>query len=122
MTSLRTPIQFDASGRTAVVDPATYVRGLVEHVLLTSPGERVHQPTFGAGLLHAVFGPGGPDLAIAVQDLVLAGLDQWLGDIITVESVAITSDDAAVRVTVQYVVLASDERRVDEFTAPGGAP
>lgn len=122
MTYLRTPIQFDASGRTAAVDLSTYVRGLVEHVLLTTPGERVHQPTFGAGLFHAVFGPGGPDLAVAVQDLVQSGLDQWLGDLIIVESVAITSDDATIRVSVQYVVRASGERRVDEISPPGAAP
>ncbi len=115
MTLLRTPIQFDASGRTAAVDPTTYVRGLVEHVLLTTPGERVHRPTFGAGLFHAVFGPGGPDLAVAIQDLVQVGLDQWLGDLIAVESVEISSDDAALRVSVQYVVRDSGERRVDEF-------
>lgn len=122
MTYLRTPIQFDASGRTAVVDPATYVRGLVEHVLLTTPGERVHRPTFGAGLFHAVFDPAGPDLAVAVQDLVQAGLDQWLGDLIAVESVQVSAADAAVLVSVQYVVRASGERRVDDFSVPGAPP
>lgn len=122
MTYLRTPIQFDASGRTATVDPATYVRGLVEHVLLTTPGERVNRPTFGAGLFHAVFDPGGPDLAIAVQDLIQSGLDQWLGDLLTVESVEVTAADATLRVSVQYVVRASGERRVDDFSVPGAPP
>jgi hypothetical protein len=98
MTYLRAPIQFDASGRTATADRDTYVRGLIEQVLLTSPGERVRRPTFGAGLLHAVFAPGGDDLAAAAQDLVQASLHEWLGDIIDVEGVEVVSDDATVRV------------------------
>lgn len=122
MTYLRTPLQFDASGRTATVDRDTYVRGLIEQVLLTSPGERVHRPGFGSGLLHAVFGPGGADLAAAAQDLVQAALDVWLGDLIAVEAVEITGEDATLRVDVQYTVRATGERRVDSFRGPGGAP
>lgn len=122
MTSyLRSPIQFDASGRTAGADRDTYVRGLIEQVLLTSPGERVRRPTFGAGLLHAVFAPGGPDLAAAAQDLVQSSLHEWLGDIIDVEGVEVQSDDASLRVLVRYVVRGVGERRVDAFTLPGGA-
>jgi phage baseplate assembly protein W len=121
MTShLRSPIHFDASGRTAAADRDTYVRGLIEQVLLTSPGERVRRPTFGAGLLHAVFAPGGDDLAAAAQDLVQASLHEWLGDIIDVEAVEVRSDDAAVRVVVRYTVRGVGERRVDAFTLPGG--
>ena len=86
MTYLRTPLQFDSSGRTAVVDRDTYIRGLIEHVLLTSPGERLHRPTFGGGLFHAVFGPGGADLGAAAADLVHNSLNKWLGDLIVVES------------------------------------
>ncbi len=120
MTYLRTPLQFDSSGRTAVVDRDTYIRGLIEHVLLTSPGERLHRPTFGGGLFHAVFGPGGADLGAAAADLVRGSLDEWLGDLIVVEAVDVVSDDATLRVDVQYVVRRTGERRVDSFTPPPG--
>lgn len=122
MTYLRTPLQFDASGRTAVVDRDTYIRGLLEHVLLTSPGERLHRPTFGGGLFHAVFGPGGAELGAAAADLVRGSLDQWLGDLIVVEAVNVVADGATLRVNVQYVVRRTGERRTDRFTPPGGAP
>lgn len=122
MTYLRTPLQFDASGRTAVVDRDTYIRGLLEHVLLTSPGERLHRPTFGGGLFHAVFGPGGAELGAAAADLVRGSLDQWLGDLIVVEAVDVVADGATLRVDVQYVVRRTGERRTDRFTPPGGAP
>ena len=120
MTYLRTPLQFDSSGRTAVVDRDTYIRGLIEHVLLTSPGERLHRPTFGGGLFHAVFGPGGADLGEAAADLVRGSLDEWLGDLIVVEAVDVVSDDATLRVDVQYVVRRTGERRTDSFTPPPG--
>lgn len=122
MTRLRSPLQFDASGRTATVDPATHVRGLIEQLLLTSPGERLRRPDFGSGLFHAVFDPAGADLAVALQDLAQAALDRWLGDLITVEAVEVRADDATLRVDVQYVLRATGERRHDSFTAPGGAP
>lgn len=121
MTSyLRAPIQLDASGRTAGADRDTYVRGLIEQVLLTSPGERVRRPTFGAGLLHAVFAPGGDDLAAVAQDLVQASLHEWLGDIIDVDGVEVQVDDSTLRVLVRYTVRGVGEQRVDAFTLPGG--
>ena len=122
MTRLRSPFQFDASGRTATVDAATHVRGLIEQVLLTSPGERLRRPDFGSGLFHAVFDPGGLDLAVALQDVAQTALDRWLGDLITVEAVEVRADDATLRVAVQYVLRATGERRSETFTAPGGAP
>lgn len=121
MTYLRAPIQFDASGRTALADRDAYVRGLIEQVLLTNPGERLRRPTFGAGLLHAVFAPGGPEVAAAAEDLARASLQEWLGDILDVEAVEVVAADASLRVSVQYVVRGVGERRVDTFTVPGGA-
>jgi phage baseplate assembly protein W len=120
--NLRFPYQFDGRGRTAEDAEAAYVRGLVEQVLFTSPGERVNRPDFGSGLLQLAFAPNGVELAATTQLLVQGALQQWLGDLIVVETVAVEADDAALRVTVGYVIRRSDVRQLQSFaiaTAPG---
>lgn len=119
---LRAPLHFDASGRTATTDRDGYVRGLIEQVLLTSQGERLRRPTFGAGLFRAVFAAGGEDLAAAAAGLVQSSLHEWLGDIVDVESVDVSVDDATLRVRVTYTVRGIGERRVDAFELPSGGP
>jgi phage baseplate assembly protein W len=88
------------------------VRDLIEQVLFTSPGERVNRPAFGTGLRQLVFAPNGDELATATQFLVQGALQQWLGELIRVESVEVSSEDAALRVKVQYVSLRDQQRHV----------
>ncbi|MBI2207273.1 MAG: GPW/gp25 family protein [Candidatus Rokubacteria bacterium] len=115
------PLGFDGRGRTAATDDDDHVRDLIEQVLFTAPGERVNRPTFGTGLLQLVFAPGGDEVASATQFLVQAALQQWLGDLIQLERVEVQSEDAALRVTVAYVVRRSQAHRVAEFTREGPA-
>ncbi len=109
------PYHIDARGRSAETGRDDHVRDLIEQVLFTSPGERVNRPDFGSGLLQLVFAPNSPELATATQFLVQGALQQWLSDDITVESVAVESEDSTLRVAVQYIVLRTQERRVDLF-------
>jgi uncharacterized protein len=113
--NIASPWRLDGSGRTADVDRDRHVRDLIEQVLFTSPGERVNRPTFGSGLLAAVFAPNGDELAATSQVLVQAALQQWLGDLIVVEAVAVQAEDSTLRVSVQYLVRATQERRADQF-------
>lgn len=113
------PFYFSAQGRTAVTDDADHIRDMIEQVLFTSPGERVNRPDFGSGLMQLVFAPNSDELAAATQALVQGALQQWLGDLILVESVEVESRDATLRVTVTYVILRSQERQVAEFTHGG---
>ena len=115
MTMLRLPYQFDGRGRTAESDEEAYVRGLVETVLFTSPGERVNRPDFGSGLLQLVFAPNSVELAATTQLLVQGALQQWLGDLIVVESVEVEADDAALRVTVAYIIRRTEVRQLQRF-------
>ena len=55
MIQVAFPFQLAPDGRTASVDYEEHVRDLIEQVLFTSPGERVNRPTFGSGLMQAVF-------------------------------------------------------------------
>lgn len=109
------PYHIDARGRTAETSDDDHIRDLIEQVLFTSPGERVNRPDLGSGLLQLVFAPNSPELATATQFLVQGSLQQWLGDLITVEGVAVESDDALLRVAVQYMVRRTQQRRVEQF-------
>src|SRR4051812_1679530 len=103
------PYHYDGRGHTAETDADDHIRDLIEQVLFTSPGERVNRPTFGCGLMQLVFAPNSEELAAATQYLVQGALQQWLGDLIQVEEVAVENDDAALRVAVQYVVRRTQE-------------
>jgi phage baseplate assembly protein W len=112
---VRFPLGIDGRGRTATVDHEGYIRGMIEQVLFTQPGERVNRPTFGSGLLQMVFQPASDQLTTAVQFLVQGALQQWLGDGITVEEVVVRTQDSKLEVTVRYLIRRTQERRVAEF-------
>ena len=109
------PYAIDRRGRTAETTEEAHVRDLVEQLLFTMPGERVMRPAFGSGLAQLVFQPNSDELATAIQFLVQGNLQQWLGEIITVESVEATSNEATLEVSVRYVIRRTDERRSERF-------
>jgi uncharacterized protein len=104
------PFHLDARGRTADTDYPDHVRDMVEQLLFTRPGERVNRPDFGCGLLDLVFEPNSPELAAALQVSAEGALQRWLGDVITVDSLTVTADDATLHVDVRYVLLATGEQ------------
>jgi len=71
-------------------------------------------------LAQLLFAPTSPELATATQFLVQGALQQWLGDLIKFTGVQVESVDSTVTVTVQYVVLATQQRMSAEFTRGGG--
>jgi phage baseplate assembly protein W len=97
--SARTPAP---SGRTQLVDRDTWIRGLIEAVLFTAPGERVNRPDFGSGLTQLVFAGNDAALAAATQVTLQGALQTWLGDLADVHSLKVSSDDAQLAVTVTY--------------------
>ena len=60
--------------------------------------------------------PTSDELATATQFLIQGALQQWLGDVVQVEAVAVERDDAAIRVNVQYVIRRTQERQVAQLT------
>jgi len=115
------PYQFDGRGRTREADEATWIRGLIEQVLFTAPGERVMRPDFGSGLRELVFAPNSPELAATTQFLVQGALQQWLADLITVEAVEVEAVDSRLQVTVQYLIRRTELRQRDTFSQGGVA-
>src|SRR6185503_21369032 len=116
MMSMDFPFHIDSRGRTAQTTVDEHIRDLIEQVLFTGPGERVNRPSFGSGLLQLVFMPTSDELATATQFLIQGALQQWLGDVVQVEAVAVDRDDSTVRVNVQYVVRRTQERQVAQLT------
>lgn len=110
------PFHLDGRGRSATTGEDEHIRDLIEQVLFTNPGERVNRPTFGCGLGRLVFAGNSDDLAAATQFLVQGALQQWLGTLIQVEAVQVDSFDSTLRVSVQYLVRRSQQRRVEQFT------
>ena len=119
MADVDFPFGFDATGRTGSTTREDHVRDLVEQVLFTSPGERVNRPQFGSGLLRLVFEPNGSALAAATRAQVDGALQLWLADVVDVEGVQVRADEAALEVTVSYVVRATQERRVERVRSTG---
>jgi hypothetical protein len=111
------PYHVDRRGRTATTGTDDHIRDLIEQVLFTSPGERVNRPEFGSGLLRLVFDPTSPEIAAAIQFTVQGALQRWLADLIEPHGIEVTSEDAALRVTVLYAVRRTGERRADTFSA-----
>jgi len=110
------PFGFDQRGRTASTDDDDHVRDMIEQLLFTSPGERVNRPDFGSGLLQMVFGPNSPEIAAALQFTVQAALQRYLGDVIRVDDLQVTSNDATLQVALSYTVLATGEARTETLS------
>lgn len=109
------PFHLDSRGRTAATDQEEHIRDLIEQVLFTAPGERVNRPEFGSGLMQMVFAPNSDELATATQFLVQGSLQQWLGELIQVESVQVDNEEATLKVTIVYTIRRSQERRTTQF-------
>jgi hypothetical protein len=66
--------------------------------------------------MQLVFMPNSAELATATQFLVQGALQQWLGDLIQVESVQVESEDGTLRIAVQYLIRRNQQRRVVDFS------
>ena len=109
------PFHFDGRGRSAATDDDDHIRDMIEQVLFTNPGERVNRPDFGSGLLQIVFAPNSPELASALQFTTQSALEQYLGDVIDLQSLNVTSQDATLTVVVSYVVKSTGDSQTETF-------
>jgi hypothetical protein len=133
MKNIDFPYHIDNRGRTAITDSydkisdfqrwghvalsgyEKHILDMIEQLLFTSPGERVNRPEFGSGLLTLIFSSNSPELAAAMQSLMQAAIERWLGDLIEIQALDVTSEDSTLRITVQYWVRLVDEQRTVTF-------
>lgn len=110
------PFHFSSRGQTGLTDNNDHIRDMIEQFLFTNAGERVNRPDFGSGLMQLVFAPNRPELAATLQFTVQAGLQQWLGDLIEVQELDVTSEDAILRVNLVYKVRRTEAIASTSFT------
>jgi uncharacterized protein len=115
MLQIDYPFHFDGRGHTAQTDPNDHIRDMIEQFLFTNPGERVNRPDFGSGLLQMVFAPNSPELAAALQHTIQAGLQRWLGDLIEIHQLEVTSVESTLRVELHYIVRRTNDVRRETF-------
>jgi Bacteriophage baseplate protein W len=111
MTHIDFPYRIDTRGGTAASGEDDYVRGLIEQLLFTAPGERVNRPDFGSAVMQMVFAPNNETLAATTESSIRASLQQWLADVAEVEAIKVTSDDNKLLLDVRYRLRRSGERR-----------
>lgn len=110
------PFRIDGRGRTAEATDEEHIRHLIEQLLFTAPGERVNRPDFGTGVMQLIFAPNSPELATATEFTIQSALQQWLGELIQVEAVAVKSEESVLTITVQYLIRRSQQRSVAQFS------
>lgn len=100
--AFRFPLGIDSSGSVSASGGDEAIRGKIIQILFTAPGERVHQPDFGCGLLNLVFEPNDEILAPAIQFTVGQALSKWLVDELVVDAVNVTAEDEYSIIEVVY--------------------
>jgi phage baseplate assembly protein W len=129
-----------AAGAPVLADRAAHIRGRIEQVLFTLPGERVFRPDFGAGVKALVFEPNDTPLWQITKRRLLASLAQALqGDVeprsIEVEITSLTEalkdraaqggspfrvtgvdSDAVLVITITYVLAAIGQHEKQVFS------
>jgi phage baseplate assembly protein W len=114
--NVASPWQIDARGRTAEAADDAHVLQMIELVLFTNPGERVNRPDFGSGLQQLVFAPNSPELAATVQYTMQAAIQRYLGDLISLNALTVTSDDDELTVFVSYTPRATGQPASAQFS------
>src|SRR5437879_4221390 len=110
------PFHFSGDGRTAVTGDDNHIRDMIEQLLFTNHGERVNRPDFGSGLLQMVFAPNSPEVATALQFSLQADLQRWLGDLIELQALEVTSADSSLLISIQYLVRRTNQQHTAQFT------
>lgn len=111
MMHVNFPFQINSRGRTAVTDHPDHIRDMIELFLFTNPGERVNRPEFGSGLLQLVFAPNSSELASTVQFTLQAGLQQYLGDLIEVQDLKVTHEEATLGIEIMYLIRQTGQQQ-----------
>lgn len=116
MLNIDYPFHFDSRGRTALADTNKHIQDMLEQLLFTNPGERVNRPDFGSGIQQLIFAPTSPELASALQFTLKAAIQRWLGDVVQVQELDVTSEDSTLIIFIQYIVRRTNQQQQATFT------
>src|SRR5688500_8873907 len=90
------------SGAVGTTDLEGAIRGRIEQVLFTAPGERVMLPEFGCGLRNLVFQGNSEVLAAATEFTIAKALQTYLAHLVMINAVEVTSEEETLRIEVVY--------------------
>ncbi len=109
------PFHFDGRGHSASADTDKHIQEMIEQLLFTNPGERVNRPDFGSGLQQLIFAPTSPEIAAALQFSLQATLQRWLGDLIELQRLEVSSEESKLSILIQYVVRRTQQQQTTKF-------
>jgi phage baseplate assembly protein W len=109
------PFHFDGRGHTASTDTDKHIQEMLEQLLFTNAGERVNRPDFGSGLQQLIFAPTSPEIAAALQFSLQATIQRWLGDLIELQLIEVSSVDSTLSIFIQYIVRRTQQQQSTKF-------
>jgi uncharacterized protein len=63
-----------------------------------------------------IFAPNSPEVAATVQFTIEAAVQQWLGDLIELESLEVVSSDSTLAIDLSYSIRRTNEQQSLSFT------
>lgn len=95
-----------------------HIRGQIEQVLFTLPGERVFRPDFGAGVKALLFEPNDTPLWQITKRRLLASLADALQGEVDPKSldVEVSGSDSNLTISIAYTLAAIGQRESQEYT------
>lgn len=109
---MRFPFHISEDGRPETpADLPDHVRSEVIQLLLTNPGERLFQPSFGAGLKRLVFEANDDVSAALARARITKALSFWLGERLEVRQLETSADETTLSVDLVYQIQDSAEPR-----------
>jgi uncharacterized protein len=120
--SLHYPFQLGDRGAPRTAGHTLAVRQQLEQLLFTLPGERVNRPRFGCGVQRLVFGGATPEAAAAAEYVIRLNVQQFLGEVLRVDAVKVSADEATLFVDILYQLLDTGEEHAETFRRPLEAP
>ena len=108
---LKFPFSLTGAGAAATTDLDGAIRGRIEQLLFTSPGERVMLPSFGCGARDLLFRGNNDVLAAATEFTVAKSLQTFLGDLVMINAVHVDNVEETLHIEVVYTKSRDLERR-----------
>ena len=114
------PFRIGQDGRTAThASLPDHVRDEVVQLLLTNPGERPFQPSFGGGVRKLIFEPASDVLRGMTKARITQALTTWLGHRLTLEHLEVTFIDSTLEVEIRYRPAGQPDSRILKFQRKG---
>ncbi len=104
------PFALSGAGGTATSDLDGAIRGRIEQLLFTAPGERVMLPSFGCGARDLLFQGNNEVLAAATEFTVAKSLQTFLGHLLMINAVHVVNVEETLHIEVVYTKSRDLER------------